>query len=111
MLQYSGEPNTQDNATSGLTVSNQKLKGGGVALLINSKIPFKIRDDLSCTLIECLWVAVRPKWLPREISRISVCCVCLPPGQSEMEVKLLISVLRQILFRKPKFGFRHCKRL
>ena len=59
--------------------------GGGVALLINSKIPFKVRDDLSCTLFECLWVTVRPKWLPREISRISVCCFYLPPGQSEMD--------------------------
>ena len=28
--------------------------GGGVALLINSKIPFKVRDDLSCTLFECI---------------------------------------------------------
>ena len=59
--------------------------GGGVALLINSKIPFKVRDDLSCSLFECIWITVRPKWLPREISRISVCCVYLPPGQSEMD--------------------------
>ena len=59
--------------------------GGGVALLINNKIPFKIRDDMSCTLFECLWVIVRPKWLPIEISRISVCCVYLPPGQSKMD--------------------------
>ena len=37
---------------------------GEVALLINSKIPFKARDDLSCPLFECLWVTVRPKRLP-----------------------------------------------
>ena len=59
--------------------------GGRVALLINSKIPFKVREDLSCTLFECIWITVRPKWLPREISRISVCCVYLRPGQSEMD--------------------------
>ena len=59
--------------------------GRGFAVLINSKIPFKVRDDLSCNFFECLWVTVRPKWLPREISRISVCCVYLPPGQSEID--------------------------
>ena len=56
--------------------------GGGVALLINSKFPFKVHDALSCTFVECLWVTVRPEWLQREISRISV---YLPPGQSEMD--------------------------
>ena len=59
--------------------------GGGVALLINSKFPFKVRDALSCTLVECLWVTVRLEWLRREVSRISVYCAYLPPGQSEMD--------------------------
>jgi exonuclease III len=59
--------------------------GGGVALYVNSKIPFKIRKDLNDPSFECQWVTLRPKWLPRVISKIAVCCVYLPASQSEMD--------------------------
>ena len=50
--------------------------GEGVALYVNSKIPFKFRKDLNDPSFEYHWVTLRPKWLPRVISKIAVCrCV------------------------------------
>ena len=75
-------------AVSGMTlVRNDRTygTGGGVALYVNNKIPFKIRKDLNDPLFECQWVTLRPKWLPRAISKIAVCCVYLPPSHSEID--------------------------
>jgi hypothetical protein len=60
---------------SGMTLGRTYGTGGGVALYVNSKIPFKIRKDLHDRSFECQWVTLRPKWLPRVISKIAVCCV------------------------------------
>ena len=59
--------------------------GGGVAIFTNNRIPFKIRQDLGSVSFECIWVTIRPVWLPREISRICICCVYLTPNQSDFE--------------------------
>jgi hypothetical protein len=32
-----------------------------------------------------IWVTIRPAWLPREISRICIGCVYLPPCQTDIE--------------------------
>ena len=46
-------------------------RGGGVAIYIKDDIPVKTRFDLNSSLtIECLWITIRPKWLPRKISRV-----------------------------------------
>ncbi len=59
--------------------------GGGVVIFINTMIPFKVRQDLGSLSFECIWVTIRPVWLPRELSRICICCVYLPPNQSDIE--------------------------
>ena len=45
-------------------------------------IPVKVRKDLNDENFECLWVVLRPIWLPRAISRIAVACVYIPPSIS-----------------------------
>ena len=57
-------------------------RGGGVALYIHENIPVKVRNDLNDENFECLWVVLRPIWLPRAISRIAVACVYIPPSIS-----------------------------
>ena len=49
--------------------------GGGIAVYVNDRIPIKLRDDLNNSAYECLWVTIRPNWLPRSISKITLCCV------------------------------------
>ena len=62
-------------------------RGGGVAIYVNHDIPLKIRDDLNDQFFECLWVTIRPKWLPRSISRIALGCVYLPPSLLTSEIE------------------------
>ena len=59
--------------------------GGGVAVFINDTIPFKVREDLISKSFECIWITIRPTWLPREISRICISCVYLPPCETDVE--------------------------
>ena len=61
-------------------------RGGGVALFMKDNLPAKVRHDLSNSLFECLWVTLRPMWLPREISRFALACAYLPPSMSRNEV-------------------------
>ena len=55
-------------------------RGGGVAIYVNNEFPIKIRNDICNQSFECLWLTLRPKWLPRSIPRIAVACVYLPPS-------------------------------
>jgi exonuclease III len=55
-------------------------RGGGVAIYVKETIPLKVRSDRSNEDYECLWIILRPKWLPRSISRIAVACVYIPPS-------------------------------
>jgi hypothetical protein len=55
-------------------------RGRGVAIDVKETIPLKVLSDLSNEDFECLWIILRPKWLPRSISRIAVACVYIPPS-------------------------------
>jgi exonuclease III len=82
---------------------------GGVALLINSKIPFKICDDMTNPSFEslCMGNYIRPKCLPREISRIFICCVYLPPSQSDMDsfYDYVYNCYDKLCLESPNSGF------
>ena len=54
--------------------------GGGAAVFVKDTIPFKIRHDFTSSDYECLWIILRPIWLPRSISKIALACVYLPPS-------------------------------
>ena len=71
-------------------------KGGGVAIYVHETIPatpiteIKVPDEL-----ECMWLKVRPKRLPRDVSAIAICAVYITtksPYQSLLEEHLLESV-------------------
>ncbi|XP_028391919.1 uncharacterized protein LOC114516591 [Dendronephthya gigantea] len=61
-------------------------RGGGVAFFIKDSIPTKVRYDLSSVDHECLWIVIRPKWLPRTMSKIALACVYLPPSLNSDEI-------------------------
>jgi hypothetical protein len=42
--------------------------------------------DISASPFECLWVMLRPQWLPRAISRIAVAVVYLPLSMSSEDL-------------------------
>ena len=53
-------------------------RGGGVQVYIRESITYKLRLDLSNDQYECVWIVLRPVWLPRSISRIAIACVYIP---------------------------------
>ena len=65
-------------------------RGGGVVIYIRESIPYKIRVDLCNLDYECLWITtIRPKWLPRKISKLALACVYLPPSMNIEAVESL----------------------
>ena len=70
---------------SGFTIvrrDRSSRRGGGVAIYIRESLPFKIRPDCNNPDYECLWITLRPKWLPRKISKLALACVYLPPSMN-----------------------------
>jgi hypothetical protein len=61
---------------------NNGVRGRGVAVIVDNNIHVKHRMDISTSPFECLWVILRPQWLPRAISKIAVAVVYLPPSMS-----------------------------
>ena len=81
--------------------------GGGIAVFINNTIPFKVREDLICESFECIWVTIRPTWLLREISRICISCVYLPPCQTDVEgfYKYFYNCYDKLCMESPNSAF------
>ena len=97
--------NTKDhicfnNYISFHSVRNNVLRSsGGITLLVNSDIPAcKLNIEVPEHL-ECLWISLRPKWLPRTVSNIVVAGVYYPgsnsdyaPSQEDLVLHLTASV-------------------
>ena len=49
---------------------------GGISILVNCDIPANIINLNVPVYLECLWISVRPKWLPRTVSNIVIYGVC-----------------------------------
>ena len=65
---------------------------GGVTILVNDNIPTSKLDINVPEQIECIWISMRPKWLPRTVSNIIVAGVYYPgsnstyaPNQEDLE--------------------------
>ena len=61
--------------------------GGGVMMYIRNGLQFRLLDNVfhdfnHCDHFEIMWVLVRPRRLPREVSVIIVCIVYFPPWYS-----------------------------
>lgn len=71
-------------------------RGGGVGIYVKDDISASIIDDLVVPAeLECIWVKVRPKRLPRSITAIAICAVYITtnsPNQNLLEDHLLESV-------------------
>ena len=62
-------------------------RGGCVAVFVKDTISFQICRDFISLDYDCLWIILRPKWLPKSISKIVKAYVYLPPSLNcgEME--------------------------
>jgi len=61
----------------------ETINCGGVCLNIREEIPYVRWNELEDPKLESLWVTMRPKYLPRQWSHISVGVIYLPPGCKE----------------------------
>ena len=73
----------KNNDCFNLVRENVRRASGGVSILVKEGIPtinlnIKVPDH-----IECIWVALRPKKLPRSISIIIVACLYYPGTTSD----------------------------
>ncbi|XP_035687426.1 uncharacterized protein LOC118423375 [Branchiostoma floridae] len=63
-------------------------KGGGVAIYIKNDIASRPLDLVVPGELECAWVHLRPKRLPREVSSLALCAVYNPPASPHEGVLL-----------------------
>ena len=61
---------------------NVSKVSGGVTISVNKNIPSCKLDIDVPEHIECLWISMRPKWLPRAISNIIVAGIYYPGSNS-----------------------------
>ncbi|XP_035686639.1 uncharacterized protein LOC118422899 [Branchiostoma floridae] len=54
-------------------------KGGGVAVYPLNPVPARL---------ECLWIQLRPHWLPRSVSSIALCAIYHPPNSTRDDALL-----------------------
>ena len=62
--------------------NNILRSSGGVSIIVKNDIPVTRLNINVPDHIECLWVSLRPKWLPRKISNIVVAGVYYPGSKS-----------------------------
>ncbi|XP_035688786.1 uncharacterized protein LOC118424344 [Branchiostoma floridae] len=63
-------------------------RGGGVAIYIKNDIASRPLDLVVPEELECAWVHLRPKRLPREVSSLALCAVYSPPASPHEGVLL-----------------------
>ena len=56
--------------------------GGGVWIHIRNNIMYKLWKELCDDNIESIWITIRPKRLPRQVSMITLGVIYMPPGSS-----------------------------
>ena len=83
-------------------------RGGGVCVFIKNDIPCIRRVDLESENLECLWLILQPKRLPRPLSGIAICVVYHPPGLAVPEHNDLndyvINTIDQLQNKHPDYG-------
>ena len=81
-------------------------KGGGVALYVKDCFNPRILPVTIPDVVEALWVFIRPKLLPREMSCIVVCVLYFSPrSQYENEyIDHITSTIDDLLMRHPDAG-------
>ena len=85
---------------------NVARSSGGVSILVENSLPasrlnIQIPDNL-----ECIWVTVRPGWLPRSVSNIVICGVYYPGSNSVYSPKqeaLIFHITTSVQYLKRKY--------
>ena len=85
---------------------NVARSSGGVSILVENSLPasrlnIQIPDNL-----ECIWVTVRPEWLPRSVSNIVICGVYYPGSNSVYSPKqedLIFHITTSVQYLKRKY--------
>ena len=83
-------------------------QGGGVAMYANNSFNPEHTDITVPNNLEVVWVKLRPRRLPREISCIFCATIYFPQPDNEMEAELidhLLSSMDQMLTRHPLAAF------
>ncbi|KAI8495230.1 hypothetical protein Bbelb_272160 [Branchiostoma belcheri] len=81
------------------TKSREHRRGGGLALYVRDDIATHQIVDINVPdELECMWLMLRPKRLPRKVSSIIVCIVYAPPNSDCDEIlrQHLLDTGRQI---------------
>ena len=81
--------------------------GGGVAIYVKEDIPASHIDSIIVpSELECLWVKIRPKKLPRSISAIAVCAVYITTNSplQPLLMEHLLSSVDHLRSRHPDIG-------
>ena len=94
---------------------DRKLQqGGGVALYVNNNLSFHAFDMIvdNVSEFEILWVSIRPRLLPRQISILIVAIIYCPPSynvasQNELS-RLILNCTDKLKQRYPNSGFILC---
>ena len=82
-----------------------KIGEGGVITYIRNSIPYHRLSILECDEVESLWLLVRDKCMPRNLSHIWVGVVYHPPGASELIcVNHIISSIEETMKKHPYTG-------
>ncbi|XP_035677313.1 uncharacterized protein LOC118416330 [Branchiostoma floridae] len=82
-------------------------RGGGVAVYVRNSIPAGLVPDITVPPeLECIWVSVRPRRLPRGVSQVVVGAVYNLPSSPHQELLLehLVSATDDIRTRNPDAG-------
>ncbi|XP_072051828.1 uncharacterized protein [Amphiura filiformis] len=83
--------------------SREHKRGGGVAIYVRQDIPTSyIADIVVPVQLECTWVLMRPKRLPRGISAIAVCAVYITTDSPHQEL-LSDHLLQSVDFLRSKY--------
>ena len=58
---------------------HDEIIGGGVCVYIRNTIRYKLWTELLDDDVESLWITIRPKRLPRDVSMITLGVIYMPP--------------------------------
>ena len=80
-------------------------RGGGICVYIRNDTPYKYWIDLQQNDIECVWITVFPKVMPRDVPNITIGAIYHPPQADHREMNQYItSSLDQIKSKHPQTG-------
>ena len=85
---------------------NVLRSSGGVSILVENSLPASKLDIQIPDNIECIWVTVRPEWLPRSVSNIVICGVYYPGLNSLYSPKqedLIFHIITSVQYLKRKY--------